>query len=94
MNFNFYACILSSNGASLGFLWIVVGFLLCFALVHAVVLIKIGWKSLGEDERGDEEEKSPPEQKSESVDPVYYIVEKKRKRPRGKYSKPREFEFK
>ncbi len=73
--------------AALGFLYLVLIFALCFALVHIFKLAAEGFKSI----------KAKPEPKSEDKQeqnpkPVYYIVEKKRERK--KYSAPREIEFK
>lgn len=73
--------------ALLGFLYLILTFVICFALVHLLKLAAVGFMSLRRKKEAPPEPK--PEKKSE---PVYYIVEKKR--ARKSYSKPREIEFK
>lgn len=70
----------------LGLVYILVTFIICFALVHVIKLAVIGFFSLKK--RQPEPEKKP-EKKAE---PVYYIVEKKR--ARKTYSEPKEIQFK
>ncbi len=70
----------------LGLVYILVTFIVCFALVHVIKLAVVGFFSL--------KKKQPePEKKPEKkVEPVYYIVEKKR--ARKSYSEPKEIQFK
>lgn len=70
-------------------MYIVLIFLVCFTLVHFIKLAAIGLKSLRR-----KPEPKPPEKKVEKkVEPVYYIVEKKRAK-RSSYSAPKEIMFK
>lgn len=76
--------------ATLGFLYLILLFLCCFAVVHFIKLAVVGFQSL---KKKPAEEKKPPEPKQEKPPkPVYYIVE--RKRAKRNYSEPREIEFK
>lgn len=73
--------------AMLGLVYIIVTFIVCFALVHIIKLAVIGFFSL--------KKKQPPEpdkNTEKKVEPVYYIVEKKR--AKKSYSEPKEFQFK
>ena len=58
-------------------------FLFLFLLVHGIRLALLGYKALRK-----KEEPAPPKPQ----EPVYYIVEKK-KRPKTKYSEPKPFRF-
>lgn len=71
----------------IGILYLFLTFLICFILVHLIKLAYIGLKSVKK------KPEAPPEPKPQKkVEPVYYIVEKKRaKKP---YSNPREIQFK
>lgn len=71
--------------ATLGLVYILVTFIVCFALVHIIKLAVVGFFSL---------KKKPPEEKKpeKKPEPVYYIVEKKR--AKKSYSDPKEIEFK
>lgn len=72
--------------AMLGLVYILVTFIVCFALVHVIMLAVVGFFSL---------KKKPPEAEKKpekKPDPVYYIVEKKR--AKKTYSEPKEIEFK
>lgn len=75
--------------AILGFVYIILLFVLCFTAVHVIKLAAVGFKSLKQKPQPKPEpkpaEKKPPE-------PVYYIVEKKR-RSKASYSEPREIRF-
>ena len=71
--------------AMLGLVYILITFLVCFALVHVIKLAVVGFFSL--------KKKPEPEKKPEKkAEPVYYIVEKKR--ARKSYSEPKEIQFK
>jgi len=71
-----------------GFLWCVFLFLLCLVVVHAAKLSGIGYRTL---------HKTPPEKPQETPkaepEPVYFIVEKKTKRPKAQYEKPKQVKF-
>lgn len=71
----------------LGLVYILITFIVCFALVHIVKLAVVGFLSLKKKQPTEPEKK--PEKKAE---PVYYIVEKKR--AKKTYSEPKEIQFK
>lgn len=64
-------------------------FLLCLIIVHGVKLAKAGWRTLGRKLPPTEPKK--PEPKPE---PVYFIVERKKKRAKTEYSEPKRIKFK
>ena len=70
----------------LGLVYLLVTFIVCFALVHVIKLAVVGFFSL---KKKPAEPEKKPEKKAE---PVYYIVEKKR--ARKTYSEPKEIQFK
>ena len=79
--------ILSVQGQ--GLLYTLIIFLFCVIVVHAVLLARIGYRTL--------QKKLPPEPPKEAPKPtesVYYIVEKKKKRAKSQYDDPREIKFK
>lgn len=63
-------------------------FLICVIVVHVAKLALIGWKAY----RKKEGKPHDNDEKDESADPVYYIVEKKKKTS-PQYKKPRKFKF-
>ncbi len=72
-----------------GALYTAVIFLAVLIGVHIVKLALIGYRTRGK--------KLPPEQpkpKEPAPEPVYYIVEKKKKRPKAEYSAPKRITFK
>ena len=81
-----------------GFGLVVFLFLFCFLAVHIFVLIKLGWKSRTSLQESSStpihEEKTALEPKRTEREPIYYIVERKRTRPKKNYSEPKEFRFK
>ena len=90
-------CFLSVTAIS-GFGLVVFLFLFCFLSVHIFVLIKLGWESRTTLQQPSStpppEEKKTPEPKQTEREPIYYIVERKRTRPKKAYSEPKEFRFK
>lgn len=78
--------LLSQQG--LGFVYTLIIFLICVIVVHAFVLIRIGYRTL--------HKKLPPDppRETKKQEPVYFIVEKKKKRVKSEYSDPREIKFK
>ena len=72
----------------IGLLYLFIIFFACFAIVAFFKLAALGMKSLRK-----KPEVKPPEKKVEKkVEPVYYIVEKKRSK--RTYSQPKEIQFK
>ena len=78
-----------------GILWITLLALLSFVGVHITALAKLGWRYKNSLNRSDtphcDNEKAPAEH---SQAPIYYIVEKKKGKPKGDYGKPKPFQFK
>lgn len=73
--------------AILGFVYLVLIFVLCFTVVHVIKLAIIGFRSLKK------KRKEPEEKPAKKPEPVYYIVERKRAR-KSTYSEPKEIKFK
>lgn len=73
--------------AGLGFLYLVLTFVACFAFVHALKLAVVGFLSIKR-----KKEPQPETKPEKKVEPVYYIVEKKR--AKKTYSEPKEIQFK
>lgn len=63
--------------------------LFCILVVHAVKLAKVGWRTLFK--KLPPEEPKKPEPKPE---PVYFIVERKKKKAKSDYSRPKQIQFK
>ena len=81
--------------ALFGILWLAVIFSVCFLGVHIARLVKFGWlyqKKSEPPKPAEEKQEKAPEPKP-SAEPVYYIVERKRK-SRQSYSEPKEIRFK
>ena len=73
----------------LGALYIVLLFVLCFIIIHGIKLAILGWRTFGK--------KLPPEKPKvteKKAEPVYFIVEKKKKRAKAEYSEPKRIQFK
>ena len=64
-------------------------FLLCILIVHAVKLARIGWRTVFKKLPPTKPKK--PEPKPE---PVYFIVERKKKKSKSDFSKPKQIQFK
>ena len=86
-------------GAFFGVLWLCVLFVLCFLGVHIARLVKFGWLYKKKEEKPAPTQTKPAESKEKtpehrpSAEPVYYIVERKRK-TRQSYGEPKEIRFK
>ena len=82
-----------------GFLWLIFLFILCFLCVHltklalhgAEIIRKTPPQAPPEKKEEKQEEKKAPASPQE---PVYYIVEKKTRRPKSSYSEPKQIRFK
>ena len=89
------------SASFIGFLWLGVLFAVCFACVHIAKLARLGYlynrkktqekPSEKSAEKPTEPQKKPPSAESEK-EPVYYIVERKRRVKTG-YSTPKEIKF-
>lgn len=90
---------LLSTAAILGVFWLILIFSACFLAVHIVRLVCFGWlyqkqeKAQTPSEEKKEEKKEKAPEPKPSAEPVYYIVERKRK-PRQSYGEPKEIRFK
>lgn len=95
---------LLSATALLGVFWLAVIFGVCFFGVHIARLVRFGWlyqkkeepqkateEKEGKEEKAEKKEKAP--EPKPSAEPVYYIVERKRK-TRQSYGEPKEIRFK
>jgi hypothetical protein len=80
-----------------GFFGVVLFFGLCFFAVHIVRYFKLAWQEKHpappepepkEEEKSEEKAPAPPQE------PIYYIVERKQRRSKPKYSEPKEIRFK
>lgn len=85
---------LLSATPALGVLWLILLFIVCFCGVHIARLVRFGWlyQKKNEPKPSEEKKEKAPEPKP-SAEPVYYIVERKRK-TRQSYSEPKEIRFK
>ena len=85
--------LLSVYGA--GSIALVVLFLLCFALVHLARLVRFGWNAQKKPKTQPppQPQKETPPEKPQAQEPVYYIVERK-KRTKSNYSEPKQIRFK
>ena len=82
-----------------GFLWMIFLFILCFFCVHLAKLALLGAEIIRKTPP-----QAPPEKKEETKEekkapappqePVYYIGEKKTRRPKSSYSEPKQIRFK
>ena len=85
-----------------GFLGLLGLFVFCFLFVHGAKLIFFGWLYQQNNVIKPSEPVKPPEKKEETEEkrapapqePVYYIVERKKRRTKSPYSEPKEFRFK
>lgn len=96
MKLFFYLLTPISVSPLFGVMWLIALFTACFLFVHLTRLVRFGWLY----QKQPREERKPPEQAEKktpetppSVQPVYYIVERKRK-TRQSYGEPKEIRFK
>lgn len=74
---------------AMGLLYTVMVFLICVIGVHAVYLARVGLRTI--------HKKLPPEPpkiEEKKSEPVYFIVERKKKRVKSDYKQPRQIDFK
>ncbi len=72
-----------------GALYAVLILLIVIIVVHGIKLARIGYRSLGKKLPPE----PPPKEKNEA-EPVYFLVERKKKRVRSEYSEPKRINFK
>ena len=87
VRYNTVMLLLSVQGE--GAMWTACIFLACIIVVHGVKLARIGYRTLGK-----KLPPAPPKPPEKSPEPVYYIVEKKKKRAKAEYSEPKRIQFK
>jgi len=63
-------------------------FVICFLVVHGVKLALVGLRSLRK--KAPEE---PPKAEEKTPEPIYYLVERKKKRSKKEYSEPKRIDF-
>ena len=86
--------------AVIGGIWLIVVFCFCFLTVHIVKLARMGWDANAEQKKKNvqaakkEEPKPTPTAPASTPEPVYYIVERKKKRTKASYTEPKEIRFK
>ncbi len=76
-----------------GGLWLILLFLFCFFGVHLIKLARLGWsqtKAPPSEPKPESKEKQAPAKQ----EPVYYIVERKKRAPKSSYGPPQPFSFK
>lgn len=77
-------------------------FFLCFVAVHIAKLAKLGWKQTharAKQEKAvkptesDKKPQKPPTEEPRAPEPIYYIVERKQRRKKASYDKPKQICF-
>lgn len=94
--FSTYSSLLTAQAIG-GFFGVVLIFALCFFAIHIVRYAKLTWQEKRpEKPPAEEKEEEKPEEKAPAPpqEPVYYIVERKQRRAKPKYSEPKEIRFK
>lgn len=71
-----------------GFWWTLLLYLLCFIIVHAIKLAAVGYRTIGKHLPPE-----PPKEPQKTPEPVYFLVERKKKRPKKDYSEPKQINF-
>ena len=79
--------ILSVQGQ--GALYTVLVLIIVIIVVHGIKLARIGYRSLGK-----KLPPEPPPKEKDEPEPVYFLVERKKKRVRSEYSEPKRINFK
>ena len=82
-----------------GLLFFVLLFALCLIGVHILQLAKLGWFTLHNEKLPPKPTPPPPKQEKQAPakppqEPVYYIVERKTRRPKTSYGEPKQINFK
>ena len=76
-----------------GLFWTLFLLAVCFGGVYIANLARLGWEYKNTPENPPpKEEKSAPA--TNTQEPIYYIVENKRRHPKGDYGKPKQIHFK
>ncbi len=83
-----YPIFMNVSLQGMGAVYLVALFLLCVILVHLCKLATIGYRTTKRKLPAE-----PPKTEENTKEPVYYIVEKKKKRVKTEYSNPKEIRF-
>ena len=86
--------LLSTTQSIGGFFGVVLFFALCFFAIHIVRYFKIAWQEKHPAPPPEAPKEEPQEKAPAPQEPVYYIVERKQRRAKPKYSEPKEIRFK
>lgn len=73
---------------SQGLLWSLFLALICIIVVHGVKLAIIGYRTFGKNLPPE-----PPKQPESKPEPVYFLVERKKKRAKAEFSEPKQISF-
>ena len=73
---------------SQGFLWCLFLAIIVIVVVHGIKLAAIGYRTFGK-----KMPPEPPKEPEKKPEPVYFLVERKKKRSKGEFSEPRQINF-
>ncbi|MBQ2702172.1 MAG: hypothetical protein IJF64_04190 [Clostridia bacterium] len=90
--------LLTSAGGK-GCIWLILLFFFTFILVHLTKLVRLGWEhtlTKPKPTTEQKQEKPKPQEKAPAKpqEPIYYVIERKRKKPKTAYTEPRQITFK
>ncbi len=71
-----------------GFLWCLFLLVTCIIIVHGIKLAMIGYRTIGK-----KLPPEPPKAPEKTPEPVYYLVERKKKRAKAEYAAPKKISF-
>ena len=82
-----------------GCIWFFLLFILTFGLVHIAKLIRLGWEHTQitpQTSKNETKEQNKPQEKAPAKpqEPIYYVIERKRKKPKATYTDPKQISFK
>ena len=79
----------------MGFFISLLLFAVCFLSVHLFKLARYGWEEVQEEPQKETQPEKPQEKApAKEQEPIYYVIERKRKKPKTTYSEPRQITFK
>ncbi len=79
---------------TLGAIYTVILLGVCFLIIHALRLAAVGYRAMRKRDSDKGRRNASPSETEEKGEPVYYIVERKKKRLKTEYSDPKRFTFK
>lgn len=82
-----------------GCVWLILLFFFTFTLVHLTKLVRLGWertlvKPQPPAEQKPQKPKTEEKAPAKTQEPIYYVIERKRKKPKTAYGEPRQITFK